>query len=125
MSHGQLDRTPLPTVPDARPWLRRAWASLALVPVFFLIAFAVGEGIYAAMGYKPENADAPVWADVVASVLILAVAVVPSVTAVYCGRRATVTGDRRGLYPAVIGALVGIGLAILTVVTAVGNAVGG
>lgn len=125
MSDRQLDRAPVPTAPDSNPWLRRAWVSVALVPVFFFIAFAVGEGIYALMGYKPENADAPVWADVVASALIVAVVLIPSVAAVYFGRRATKAGDRHGVYPAVIGAVAGLGWVTLTIVTAVGNAVRG
>lgn len=121
MSNRQLDRAPGPTVPDSNPWLRRAWVSVALVPVFFFIAFAVGEGIYALLGYEPENADAPVWAVVVASALVVAVVVIPSVAAVYFGRRATKGGDRRGVYPAVIGAVVGVGWVVLTVVSEVGN----
>lgn len=93
------------------------------MPVFFFIAFAVGEAIYAVMGYKPENADAPIWAVVVASTLIVAVAVIPSVAAIHFGRRATKAGDRRGVYPAVIGAVAGVGWVVLTVVSEVGNLV--
>lgn len=125
MSDRQLDRAREPTGRDPHPWLPRAWVSVASVPVFFVIAFAVGEGIYALMGYKPENADAPVWADGVASALILAVVLIPSVAAVYFGRRAMKTGDRRGVYPAVIGAVAGVGWVTLTIVTAVGDAVRG
>jgi hypothetical protein len=74
------------------------------------------------MGYKPETADAPDWADVVASVLVVAVVLLPCVSAVYFGRRASEAGDRRGVYPVVVGALAGIGWITLTIVTAVGNA---
>jgi hypothetical protein len=94
-----------------------------LVPLFFFIAFAVGEGIYALMGYKPENADAPVWAVIVASALVLLVVLIPCVAAVYSGRRAIKSGDRRGMYPAVIGAVAAVGWVVLTIVTEVGNVV--
>jgi hypothetical protein len=125
MSDRQLDRAPEPTGRDTILWLRRAWASVALVPMFFFIAFAVGESIYALLGYMPENADAPVWVVVVASALVVAVVLIPSVAAVYFGRRAIKTGDRRGMYPAVIGAVAGVGWVVLTIVSEVGNAVRG
>jgi hypothetical protein len=123
MSNRQLDPAPEPTAPDSNPWLRRAWVGVALVPLFFFIAFAVGEGIYALMGYKPENADAPVWAVIVASALVLLVVLIPCVAAVYSGRRAIKSGDRRGMYPAVIGAVAAVGWVVLTIVTEVGNVV--
>lgn len=123
MSDRQLHRAPEPTVRDSNLWLRRAWVGVALVPVFFFVAFAVGEGVYALMGYKPENADAPVWAVVVASALVVVVVLIPCVAAVYFGRRATKAGDRRGMYPAVIGAVAGFGWVVLTIVSEVGNVV--
>ena len=123
MSNRQLDRAPEPTIRDSNPWLRRAWAGVALVQLFFFIAFAVAEGLYAAMGYKPENADAPVWAVVVASALAVVVVLTPCVAAVYFGRRAIKGGDRRGLFPAVIGAVAGVGWVVLTIVSEVGNVV--
>ena len=121
MSDRQLDRAPDPRARDSNPWLRRAWVSVALVPLFFLIAFAVGEGIYALMGYKPEDADAPVPAVVVVSALVVAVVVIPCVAAVHFGRRAVKGGDRRGVYPAVVGAVAAVGWVTLTVVSEVGN----
>ena len=123
MSNRQLDRAPEPAVRDSSPWLLRAWVSVALVPLFFFIAFAVGEGIYALMGYKPENADAPVWAVVGASALVILVVLIPCVAAVYFGRRAIKGGDRRGVFPAVIGAVAAVGWVVLTVVSEVGNVV--
>jgi hypothetical protein len=93
------------------------------VPLFFFIAFAVGEGIYALMGYQPEDADAPVWAVVVASALVLLVVLIPCVAGVYFGRRAIKGGDRRGLFPAVIGAVAAVGWVALTIVSEVGNVV--
>ena len=110
-----------PTITDHAPWLTRAWTAVALVPVFFFVAFAVGEGLYALTDYKPENADAPVWIVIVVDLAILAVALVPCVAAVLFGRRAMSTRDRRGALPLVVGAVAGAAVVILTVVSEVGN----
>ncbi len=91
-------------------WVGRAWVAVALVPVFFLLAFALGYVLYDLFGYKPENDDAPIWVDLVCTIPILAVSLVPCVGAVLFGRRAARTGDRRGLFPLGVGALVGFGL---------------
>lgn len=82
MSDRHLDRTPGPTAPGPHPWLRRARVGVALIAVFFIIALVVGQGIYALMGYQPENADAPAWVVVLASALTLLVALIPCVGAV-------------------------------------------
>ena len=110
-----------PTTTDHTPWLTRAWTAVALVPVFFLVAFAVGEGLYALTDYKPENADAPVWIVIAVDLAILAVALVPCVAAVLFGRRAMSTRDRRGALPLVVGAVAGAAVVVLTVVSEVGN----
>jgi hypothetical protein len=98
---------------------------VALVPVFLLAAFAAGEAGYAALGYAPENADAPAWVVVVVSTLVVIIAAIPCAAAVLYGRRCLGSGDRRGILPLVIGALVLTGVAALTIVSEVGNAVRG
>jgi len=108
---------------DSGPWLRRAWTAVALVSVFFFIGFAVGQGMYAMMGYKPENADAPVWVDVVALVPALVVVLIPCAAAVLFDRQANKGGDHRGVVPLVIGVIAGIGLLVLTIVSEVGDIV--
>jgi hypothetical protein len=123
MSDRQLDRAPEPTAPGLNRWVRRAWVGVALIPVFFFIAFAVGEVVYALLGYEPEDADAPVWAVVVASAVVVVVVLVPCVAAVHFGRRAVKAGDRHGVYPAVIGAVAAVGWVALTIVSEVGNVV--
>ena len=57
--------------------------------------FAVGEGLYALLGYKPENADAPVWVNLVALTPVIVVALIPSAAEVFFGRRASESGDHR------------------------------
>ena len=96
-------------------WVGRAWAAVALIPVFFLLSFALGYILYDLFGYKPENDDAPFWVDLVCTIPILGVSLVPCVAAVYFGRRAARSGDRRGLFPLGIGALASVGLTILSV----------
>jgi hypothetical protein len=119
----QVDQPPTRTSSDSGPWLGRAWIAVALVPVFFFIAFAVGEGMYALMGYKPENADAPVLVVLVALIPVVAVVLIPCVAAVLFGRRANKGGDSRGILPLVIGAIAGVGVLVLTIVSEVGNVV--
>ena len=68
-------------------WYRRAWIAVALIPIFFILAFAVGQGLYTLMGYLPEEAGIPMWVDLVATVPTIAVFLVPCTAAVLYGRR--------------------------------------
>jgi hypothetical protein len=102
--------------PRPQPPLVRSWISLALVPVFFAISFVAQEGIYALTGYDPSTGDAPLWADLVAGLPGLAILLIPCVSAVVYGRRATREGVRTGLVPEVLGVLLGVGAVVLTVV---------
>lgn len=101
--------------------LRRAWISVALIPVCFVLAFAFGYGVYEVLGYRPENDDAPFWVDLVGTALILAVALAPCVGAVFFGRRARDRGDRRGVVALGVGVLAGVGLAMISVINLVGS----
>lgn len=94
----------------------RAWIAVALVPVAFILALAVGEGLYSLMGYPTGN-TLPLWVDLVASAAALGIFLVPCVAAVLFGRRATGAGERRGWVPLAVGACAGLGMTILTVVT--------
>ena len=89
--------------------------------MFFILAFAVGQGLYTLMGYLPENAGIPLWVDLVATIPTVAVFLVPCSAAVLYGRRVNSLGDRRGLVPLCIGALAGLGLLILSVVTIIAS----
>jgi hypothetical protein len=102
------------------PWVRRGWVAVALIPVCFLLAFALGYVLYDLFGYQPENDDAPFWIDLICTIPILAVSLVPCVAAVGFGRRSASGGDRRGLLPMAVGALAGLALTILSVVGLIG-----
>ena len=123
MSTSQLQRPPARTPSDSGRWLGRAWTAVVLVPVFFFIGFAIGEGMYALMGYEPANADAPVWVDLVALAPVIVVVLIPCAAAVFFGRRTTKGGDRRGMVPLVMGVIAGVGLLVLTIVSEVGDIV--
>lgn len=101
--------------------LGRAWIAVALIPVFFFLAFALGYVLYDLLGYKPENDDAPFWADLVATLPVIAISLAPCTAAVIYGRRSNGLGDRRGLVPLVIGALAGLALAILSTASLIGS----
>jgi hypothetical protein len=100
--------------------LVRAWVSVALVPVFLLASVLLVSLLYEWFGYKPENADAPLWVDVVIAVVAIVVFLLPCVTAVLYGGQANRAGDRWGLIPLGIGVLAGLSLTVLTVVSTLG-----
>lgn len=103
---GPRDRTPL----------TRAWISVALVPVFFFVAFAAAQGIYALTGYDPSaGATPPLWADLVAGIPALLILFLPCAGAVVYGLRARREGARAGLVPVVLGVLVAVGGVLLVV----------
>lgn len=87
-AHGNAPASTAP--PGSRPTnsLSRAWTAVALIPVTFMVAFAIGEGSYAALGYQPEDATEPVWVALVAGVPAIAVFLVPCCAAVLYGNRA-------------------------------------
>ena len=94
--------------------ITRAWIAVALIPVFFFLGFAVGEVLYAVFGYKPENDDAPLWVDLIVSLLVLSVTLAPCVGSVIYGRRASRSGSRTAWMPAAVGGFAGAALVVLT-----------
>jgi hypothetical protein len=116
-----IDQARRPATPRHSRWLARAWTAVALVPVFFAVAFAVGEGLYALTDHEPGNADAPIGIVVAEDVAVLVGALVPCAAAVLFGRRARSAGDRRGAVPLLLGAAAGAATVILTVVSELGN----
>ncbi len=105
--------------------VRRAWWSLlGFVPTFGL-AFAVGEGLAAALGHPPGGDEAASWwVMVVAGVPALLVFVLPAVAAVHFARRADRLGDRRGRLPAAVAVAVAAAFVLLNLASAVGVVAG-
>lgn len=120
MSNATQGRQPTQTSP-AGVWVGRAWIAVVLIPVFFFLALVVGQVLYSLMGYLPEDAGIPLWVDLVATIPTIAVFLVPCTAAVLYGRRANSLGARGGLIPLSIGALAGLGLLILSIVTIINS----
>jgi len=97
--------------------LTRAWIAVATIPVAFIVAFAVGEGLYALLGYKPEDATEPFWVALVAGVPAIVLFLVPCVAAVRYGNRARVEGHRAAVVPLVIGAVLGLWMVVINAVS--------
>jgi hypothetical protein len=100
--------------------MERAWISVALIPVFLFVSVVLTLFLYEWFGYKPENADAPLWVELVTTVAAIAVFLVPCVAAVLYGGQAHRAGDRKALLPMGIGAVAGLSLTVLSVVSALG-----
>ena len=87
---------------------RRAWWSLALYPVAFVVGFVVGEGLFSLLGGTEQGA--PVWTVVLAAAPALLLMAVPGVLAWQQGRRAARFGRRDGWVPGVVGLVVALGV---------------
>ena len=100
--------------------VRRAWLSLATVPVFLFLGFAAGEATLSLLGH-PSGGDVPLWASLIMDVVVLTIVCAPPAVAVVHARRARAAGSSRALAPLVIGWIVIVGLTTLTVVSELGN----
>jgi hypothetical protein len=67
--------------------LRKAWIAVALLPVAFVVAMFVGEGLISALGYD-SGESVPVGPALLASIPALLVLIAPGVAAVFYGNRA-------------------------------------
>jgi hypothetical protein len=112
---------PPPDRPHAPGALARAWVAVVLIPVFFIIALGVGEGVISLLGYTAGTGNNPIWVTLVSDLAALAVVLLPCLAAVIFGKRVYKAGDRRGLFPAILGIVAGLGWLTLTIVTEVGD----
>jgi hypothetical protein len=92
---------------------RQAWWSLALYPVTFGAAFAIGEGLISTLAGDPGEAD--VWEVLAAAVPALIVFAIPAILAVTLGRKAMRLGRQDGRVPAIVGAAISTGFIFLNV----------
>jgi hypothetical protein len=118
-----LDRPKTEKPAPRETWSGRAWLAVGLVPIAAFASFALGYLLFDLLGYEAGAGTEPLWADLVGAVVTLLVCLPPCVAAVVYGRRARRVGERGGLLPLTIGALAGVGLTTLVVVTTVADAV--
>lgn len=100
--------------PSDRHPLRRAWISIALLPVALFLGSILSEQLYRLMGYEPM-ATVPLWLDLVGWIPTLVVFSIPCVASMLYGREANRTGDHRGRVPLLIGCVAGIGFLIMAI----------
>lgn len=107
---------------DPATWLSRAWLSVALTPVFFFVAFAVGEGIISGLGYT-SGGSLPLRVTLLSDIGAVGAFLIPCVTAVWFGSKARRAGVHRAVVPMAIGIALGIGVLLLTIISELGNPV--
>jgi hypothetical protein len=103
---------------------RGAWIAVAMLPVGFVLAMVVGEGLFAMLGYDSGDEDAPAGAVALAGGTGILVFLVPCVAAWVLGRRAVADGDPQGRAPALVGAVVGLVFLLLNLGGLVGRILG-
>ncbi|WP_134773059.1 hypothetical protein [Ornithinimicrobium flavum] len=91
--------------------VRNAWLSVLLLPIAFVLAFLIGEGLIGVLGYPVGDTAGtpPLWAILVATIPALLVFCVPAFVSTWFARRAASHGDRRGWVPAILLAVVALG----------------
>ncbi len=104
-----------PGQPRSQTPLGWAWISVALVPVFFAVAFALQYGIYALTGNEPGQGTAPFSVDLAAGLAALVILLVPCLAGVFHGLRAMRSGARAAWVPTVLSGLLAVGATVLVV----------
>lgn len=106
---------------EVRPSLprevRRAWWSLALVPIAFVAAFVVGEGIPAWLGHDAAIARPPFGVIALAFFAALAVLALPLLVTGVLSRRAAAANAPGAWTPLVVGASIVGGFALINMVS--------
>lgn len=92
---------------------RKAWAAAAFIPVAFVVAMVLGEGLLSWQGYESGDDNIPFGAVALAGGAALLVLEAPCVAAFVLGRRAVAEGDPDGRAPAWIGGILGVLLLVL------------
>lgn len=96
--------TPVPAAPYAgRRSLHLAWACVALIPVAFIAAFALGEWLFSLQGYENRAGSAPLEVVLLAGLPAVLVMIAPGVAAAWLGLRARRLGVPSGVIPAIVG----------------------
>ena len=87
----------------ARRSLHRAWWSLLLFPVSFVLAFVVGDGIASGFGYSEPSLDStPWWVITLAVGTALLVFAAPLPVTAHFSRKAVAEGEQSGRLPLIV-----------------------
>lgn len=97
--------------------VRRAWCSLALVPIAFVAAFVVGEGIPAWLGHDAAIARPPFGVIALAFFAALAVLALPLLVTGLFSRRAAAANSPGSWMPLVVSASIVGGFALINMVS--------
>lgn len=85
--------------------MHQAWWSLLLFPVSFVVAFVVGEGIPAWLGYAEPSLDTtPWWVIALAVVPAVLVFAAPLLVTAHFSRTSVSEGHREGRLPLLVAA---------------------
>jgi hypothetical protein len=93
----------------ARRYLRVAWASVAALPLSFVVAMLLGDWLLTVQGHESGSVPVPLEVALRAGIPALFVLVAPTIPAIWFGLRARRLGLANGLGPAIIGAVVAVG----------------
>jgi hypothetical protein len=106
------------TAPPRSRALKRAWWSLALMPVAFVVATLLGNELLILQGIDPDaQLDVPIGQALLAGVPATLVLILPALAAFVFGRAVMRAGDMRGQVPAVIGGVFALFTLIVSTVT--------
>lgn len=101
--------------------VRYAWLSVLLLPVAFVLAFLIGEGLIGLLGHPVGGeGDTPLWAALAATIPALLVFCVPAMVSAWFARRAAAHGDRRGWVPAVLLGIIALAFIAMNVLAGLG-----
>jgi uncharacterized membrane protein YhaH (DUF805 family) len=97
--------------------VRRAWWSLILLPVGFVAAFVVGEGIPAWMGHDSAVTTPPWWVMALALVAALVVFALPLLVTALFSRRAATANEPGAWTPLIVSASIVGAFAVINLVS--------
>jgi hypothetical protein len=101
--------------------LSLAWTSVALIPLFLVLALLAAYVLSGVLG--PTTGRAPVWQDALVGLVALVLVAIPSLAAIEFGRRAYARGEPMGRVPGAVGVTALAAMAILVVGTVLYNTV--
>lgn len=96
----------------------RAWLTLLLLPVSFIVAMVAGEGI-ASLVVKSETDTAPIWLMIVVLVVAVAIFALPLIFTARYSKRAVAAGETGARLPLIMGLIVVGAFALLNIVSGV------